>query len=118
MKLFGTTTQITDQEHGRMEVAGMAASHIGIEALNLVHKAGLLQEIQSAVDGGRFGGAMAIEAGKQVIGFGGGVCPGEQFQNLAPDRRQFLAPPRDQLLSLAQEGADIARPAWRVGCVV
>ena len=75
-----------------MAMAGIGASDIGVQALELVDQALFEQEIQRAVDGGRGGaGARRLEAVEQRIGTDRGIGVEHQFQHLAAQRREGRA---------------------------
>lgn len=98
-----------------MIMARMAARHIGVEAFDLVDKAGLLKEVQRPVDGRRLGRAFPVQIGQKVIGFRRPLILQQQAQHLAADARHPLALAGHQRFGLGQEGVHILRGAGRVG---
>ena len=59
---------LADQHGGRLAVMRVGAGHEGVTALDLVHKAMRLEEIQRPVNCRRLGCAFAVEIAEQVIG--------------------------------------------------
>ena len=68
-----------------MGVACMAAGDIGVEALDLVGEACLLEEIERPVDRRRFGRAFSVEVRQQVVGLG------RRIRVIRPPRRMTSA---------------------------
>lgn len=98
-----------------MLMAGMAASDIGVQALNLVRKSGFLQEIERAVDRRRLGRAFAVQSCQQVIGFGWLWALKQQLQDFAANTRQPLSLMRGQHFGFGQKGFDIFRCTGCIG---
>ena len=114
MKFFSAMALVADQEDRGVAMAGMAAGDIGVQALDLVGEAGLLKEVERAIDCRRLCGAFAIEVSQQVIGLGRFCAFQQQAQDLTADFRHPLALARDQGFGFVQEGVHILRAAGRV----
>lgn len=98
-----------------MAMSGMTAGDIGIEALDLVGKAGLLKKIKRAVDRRRFGRAFAIEIGQEIISLCWLMALQQKAQDLSTDLCHPLALPGNEGFGLVQKRIDVLRAAGRVG---
>lgn len=115
MEFLGAAARVTDEKQRGVRVARMAASDVGIEALDLVRETLLLQEIQRPVNRRRLRRAFAIEPIQEIVGLCWPFSIKKQFEHLAADAGQFLATGRHQRFRFGEEGMGIGRRAGKVG---
>ncbi len=87
----GCPTAIADQERRLMTFSVTVTGDIGVQALNTMHKAHTLKELEGAIDRWRLGRFTAQpKCGDQIIGLQRAFCLKQEFKHSPSGRGESL----------------------------
>lgn len=118
VEFFRGAALAADHEDRRMGMGGVATRNIGIQALDLVGKANVLEEFKRAVDGWRFCRACTIELAEQVVCLGRLGAFDQKPKHFSAERRHALAAALDQCLCFGEKRIGVFRTAGRIHVVM